>query len=164
MNASASSSSSGPAPQPASSQGGTAVRDLAAGGVTLASYAVLLLLGFVAGIVCSLAGAWLSWLWGGGGLGMLLAGAALVCFLAVLYAGCRVAGWAMGSRLGAGLPALGWVAAGITFTFLGDITLLASVFDQVFHLGAIAAVTFATLLTEPPRDTSSQSARPGSGR
>lgn len=132
--------------------------------VTVAGYAVLLLLGFTAGIVCSLASGWLSWLWGTGTWGMLLAGVALVVFLGALHAGCRAAGWAMGSRLGAGLPALGWVAAGLTFTFVGDIQLVASVFSGVFHVGAVVAVVFATLMSDPPGKAVTPASRPGSSR
>lgn len=116
--------------------------------------------------MCGLAGGWLSWLWGAGTLGMLLAGLGLVVFLALLFAGCRAAAWAMGSRLGAGLPALGWVAAGLTFTFYGDIELVGTIFNGVFHIGAIVAVTFATLLSDPPPDQSGSAAggRTGTAR
>ncbi|WP_148046421.1 hypothetical protein [Halostreptopolyspora alba] len=132
--------------------------------VTVAGYVVLLLLGFVAGIVCSLLGGWLSWFWGTGVRGMLLAGVALVVFLASLYAGCRTAGWAMGSRLGAGLPALGWVAAGLTLTFVDGIQLLATTFSGVFHIATIVAVILATLLSDPPGPTSTPASRAGSSR
>ncbi|WP_046471061.1 DUF6113 family protein [Allosalinactinospora lopnorensis] len=140
------------ASQGASAQGGQGPRGAAAAAVTVAGYTVLLVLGFAAGLVCGLAASWLSWLWGSGALGMALAGGALVVFLGLLYTGCRAAGWAMGSRLGAGLPAAGWVGAGLLLTGFapsGDVVMLATVVSYAFLLGGIAVVAGATVLSGP---------------
>ncbi|GAA3722664.1 hypothetical protein GCM10022205_02930 [Spinactinospora alkalitolerans] len=120
--------------------------------VGVAGYAVLLVLGFVAGIVCGLSASWLAWLWQVGPIGQALAVAALVLLLVLLFLGCRVAGWGMGSRLGAGLPAAGWAAAGFAIvghSSAGDVVMTAAAVNYGFLYGGITAVVLATVLTPP---------------
>ncbi|MFD0776337.1 DUF6113 family protein, partial [Streptomonospora algeriensis] len=75
-----------------------------------------------------------------------------LALLAALFAGCRGAGWGMGSRLGSGLPAVGWAAsvfALIAMTSGGDIVLTSTVVDYCYLFGGLTAVGIAVVLTEP---------------
>ncbi|QBI52571.1 hypothetical protein [Streptomonospora litoralis] len=120
--------------------------------VTGLGYAVLLVVGISVGLGGSVLAGWLSYLWQAGMAGQAVAAVALLGVVAVLFAGCRAAGWGMGSRLGAGLPALGWGAAVfslIAMTSGGDIVLTSTVIDYCYLFGGLAAVGIAVVLTEP---------------
>ncbi|MDA8369566.1 MAG: hypothetical protein M0026_06815 [Nocardiopsaceae bacterium] len=120
--------------------------------VAVLGHIVLLLLGFAAGIVCGVAAGWLSWLWAGGALGQAVSGLLLVLYLGVLFAGCRVAGWSMGSRLGAGLPAAGWIAGAFALAEVssaGDIVMTSSTITYAYLFGGMVTVVLATVLTRP---------------
>ncbi|RCV48329.1 hypothetical protein DEF23_25185 [Marinitenerispora sediminis] len=117
-----------------------------------AAYTVLTALGLVAGTVGGLASSWLSWLWLTGAAGQGAAAAALVLMLLALFAGCRAAGWGMGTRLGAGLPAGGWIAASfllVSWSSSGDVVLTAAAINYAFLFGGIAVAVLATALTAP---------------
>jgi hypothetical protein len=118
--------------------------------VAAAGYTVLPLLGLAVGVVGGPAAHWLSWLWLTGTPGRLLAGTGLAVGLVLLFAGCRAAGWGMGSRLGAGLFAVGWTAAALAlvgFTSGGDILLTNGGLDSAVLFGGVFAVALATVLT-----------------
>ncbi|MFC4560492.1 hypothetical protein ACFO4E_01345 [Nocardiopsis mangrovi] len=121
-------------------------------GVAIAAYVFLLPAGFAAGIVGGPAARWLTWLWNTGLGGQIVAGIAAAAVLAVLFTACRAAGFGTGSRLGAGLPAVGWTAASfalVTVSSGGDIMLTSNVMEQVYLFGGVFAVSMATVLTPP---------------
>ncbi|GAB3207739.1 DUF6113 family protein [Marinactinospora thermotolerans] len=120
--------------------------------IVMASYAALLVLGFVAGIVAGIAQGWLAWLSQTGTAGTVVAVSGLVAFLLLLFLACRLAGRELG-RPGAGFPAAGWVAASfalIGWSSGGDVVLTSATINYGFVFGGIAAVVVATVLT-PPR-------------
>ncbi|MFC3997161.1 hypothetical protein ACFOVU_14605 [Nocardiopsis sediminis] len=148
------SASSSIPPVPGEPPEGHAVRRIAVTerGVAIAANVVLLSAGFAAGIVGGPAARWLTWLWNTGLGGQVVAGAIAVAVLVLLFTACRVAGWGTGSRLGAGLPAVGWTAASfalVTLSSGGDIMLTANVMEQVYLFGGVFAVSMATVLTPP---------------
>ncbi|MDA0563027.1 hypothetical protein LG943_01550 [Streptomonospora sp. S1-112] len=131
-----------------------ALRRAAAPAVTALGYTFLTLLGVVAGLGGSVFAGWLSYLWAAGGAGQAVAAVTLVAVLVVMHAGCRAAGWGMGTRLGALLPALGWLAAVFSLVLVragGDIVLTSSVAAYGYLFGGIAAVGMAVVLTDPRR-------------
>ncbi|GAB3449223.1 hypothetical protein GCM10027570_23520 [Streptomonospora sediminis] len=147
-----------PAPQPTPalqpSPGARAQAAARAAGpvVTGLAYAVLLVTGTAVGLGGSVMAGWLSYLWRAGMAGQAAASVALLAVVAVLFAGCRAAGWGMGTRLGAGLPALGW--AGAVFSLIavtsgGDIVLSSTVIDYCYLFGGLTAVGLAVVLSEP---------------
>ncbi|CAM3934231.1 hypothetical protein GCM10009799_40310 [Nocardiopsis rhodophaea] len=140
-------SSDAPAPPHGS---GTASADLI---VSIIGHTVLLVVGFVVGMVGGLAAGWLSWLWAAGTSAQVAAAIAAAVVLVLLFAGCRAAGWGMGSRLGAILPAVGWTLAAFAYISLttgGSIVLTATAVDYVYLYGGLAALALAVVLT-PPR-------------
>ncbi|GAA1772628.1 MULTISPECIES: hypothetical protein [Streptomonospora] len=143
-----------PPPRPgAAAEGRTgAVERIADPVVTGLGYTVLLAAGAAVGFGGSVLAGWLSYLWVAGPAGQAVAAVALVAVLAALFAGCRGAGWGMGSRLGALLPALGWAAAVfslIAVTSGGDIVLTSTVIDYCYLFGGLTAVGIAAVVTEP---------------
>ncbi|MUL39811.1 hypothetical protein FZ103_01220 [Streptomonospora sp. PA3] len=142
-------------PPPAADQSrgrAEAARRIADPIVTGMAYAVLLALGVGVGFGGSVMAGWLSYLWKSGSAGQAAASVALVAVLAALFAGCRAAGWGMGSRLGSGLPAFGW--AGAVFTLIavnsgGDVVLTSTVIDYCYLFGGLTAVGIAVVMTEP---------------
>ncbi|MFB9801125.1 hypothetical protein [Streptomonospora salina] len=113
---------------------------------------MLLAAGVAAGLGGTVAAGWLSYLWRAGAAGQAVAAVALPVLLAVLFTGCRAAGWGMGSRLGAGLPAIGWggsVFALIAVTSGGDMVLTSTAIDYCYLFGGLTAVGVAVVLTEP---------------
>ncbi|MFC7326810.1 DUF6113 family protein [Marinactinospora rubrisoli] len=117
-----------------------------------AAYTLLAVLGVVAGTVCGLASSWLSWLWLTGPVGQGLAAGTLALVLLVLFAGCRAAGWGMGTRLGAGLPAAGWIAASfllVSWSSSGDVILTSAAINYAFLFGGMAVSVLATALSTP---------------
>ncbi|ASU82671.1 hypothetical protein CDO52_07610 [Nocardiopsis gilva YIM 90087] len=136
---------------PAQARGsGAAPADLI---VSIIGHTALLAVGFVVGMVGGLAAGWLSWLWAAGTSEQVAASVAAAVVLILLFAGCRAAGWGMGSRLGAVLPAVGWTLAAFAylgFTTGGSIVLTATAVDYVYLYGGLAALALAVVLT-PPR-------------
>lgn len=118
--------------------------------VSFLAYTALLVLGFAVGLVGGLAAGWLSWLWAAGTGARVAAAVAAGLALVLLYTGGRVAGWAMGSRLGAVMPAVGWTLAAFAYlvhTTGGSIVLTATAVDFVYLYGGLAALALAVVLT-----------------
>lgn len=116
----------------------------------VAAYTALTLSGVAVGIVGGAAAGWLSWLWLSGGWGRVLAVAALVLMLGALFAGCRAAGWGMGSRLGAALPALGWTVGSLLLvvgSMRGD-QIITSGLHLAYLYGSIIVLALATARTK----------------
>ncbi|MBV2362779.1 DUF6113 family protein [Streptomonospora nanhaiensis] len=131
-----------------------ALRRAAEPAVTALAYASLALLGAAVGLGGSVFAGWLAYLWAAGAAGQGVAAVTLVAVLGLMFAGCRAAGWGMGTRLGALLPALGWAAAVFSLVLVragGDIVLTSSVAAYGYLFGGIAAVGMAVVLTDPGR-------------
>ncbi len=118
--------SSSPPPEPADPAGWTAGR--------IVLYALLTVLGAVVG----LAGCFVQALWFPGGLVLALAGA-----LALFYGGRTLTG----TKLGAGLPAVGWFALLLVANSPrpeGDFLVAANLGSFVFLLGGLALAVICT--------------------
>jgi len=158
-----------PPPEPAAADPGAF--DLGLGRALAALTLVFLAaLGFVGGTVLGLYASWLSWLWLTGTVGQVLGLATVLLFLAVLFAGVRTIGWAVGAKWGPGAFAAGWILAGAVLTGYasgGDILLTSAVPNYLFLYGGVGAVILATVLTpEPAREVTTTAAgspgpRPG---
>ncbi|MDA2810000.1 hypothetical protein O4J56_05065 [Nocardiopsis sp. RSe5-2] len=108
----------------------------------------------VVGIVGGVLFAWVAWLWLSGPVGQVLAGAALLVWLCLMYAAVRTAGWATGSRAGAGVCAVGWALAQVALLLAGEsgdvFFLLSSAgISNAYLYGGVAVVTFAVVFTPP---------------
>jgi len=106
-----------------------------------AAYGMLLVLGVVMGVV------------GGFTHGLWLVGSipwAAVCWLLLLFGVCLGAGRLMGSRLGAGVVAGGWVLVSMVFSFklgAGDLVISGNPAGYVYLYGGIIAVVAALVLS-----------------
>lgn len=148
-----------PTPHPQSPPPGAAAESRAAAAARIADpvvtglgYAVLFAAGAAAGLGGTVMAGWLSYLWRAGMAGQAVAAVALLVLLAALFAGCRAAGWGMGSRLGSGLPAVGWagsVFALVSATSGGDVVLTSTAIDYCYLFGGLTAVGIAVVLTDP---------------
>lgn len=130
---------------------GTAALDRRLMGMLVALNVVFLAsLGLISGIVVGLCAGWTSWLWLTGRVGQLLSASAVLLFLAVLFAGTRMIGWAIGAKWGPGTFAGGWILSGVLLTGYvsgGDVVMTATVPTYLFLYGGVGAVILATVLT-----------------
>lgn len=125
-----------------------------ASAVDFVVYPALFCAAVVAGTVGGVLFGWLAWLWMSGPVGQVLSGAALLVWMCLLYAAVRAAGWATGSRVGAGVCAAGWTLAQAALLLAGEsgdvFFLLSSAgISNAYLYGGVAVVAFAVVFTPP---------------
>lgn len=111
----------------------------------------LFLAGTATGVVCGLAVAWFAWVEQTGTLGMVLAYAGAVSYLALLFLGCRLGAVGMDGRIGAFLPAAGWMLATLaiaSFNTGGDVVFGRQIVNYVVLYGGVFVVA-AAVVTAP---------------
>lgn len=112
------------------------------GAVTVAAYVVLVMLGLVMGVLGAFQHSWYV-------RPVPIPVAAPLC-VAVLFAVCRAAGWAMGARSAALAPAAGWLA--VTMVWLsdrpeGDVVIAGDLSGYIYLYGGLVAALVGVMLT-----------------
>jgi hypothetical protein len=108
--------------------------------LTLAAYAALAVLGFVVGVVESFSFSW--------ALGSFPLAAVLICALNLGLL--RLAGWGMGTKLGATAPAATWLVALAILairTTSGGLIVTGTLAGNIYLIGGMIAAIFAIGLT-----------------
>lgn len=108
--------------------------------LTLAAYAALAVLGFVVGVVESFSFSW--------SLGSFPLAAVLICALNLGLL--RLAGWGIGTKLGATVPAATWLVALVILsirTTSGGLIVTGTLAGTVYLIGGVIAAIFAIALT-----------------
>lgn len=131
--------------------------------VTGAAYGMLLVLGFLLGVLGSFEYSWCDVAAGGVRIPL---GAILIA-VGVAVA-CRLAGWGMRSRTGAAVPAVGWLVATYLLSVQrgeGDLVVTGTPAGYLYLFGGLILVTTAVVLTPlaRPGTPASRPPRPGRG-
>ncbi|WP_017556678.1 hypothetical protein [Nocardiopsis baichengensis] len=125
-----------------------------ASAVDFAVHPALFCASVVAGVVGGVLSGWLAWLWLSGPVGQVVAGAALLVVLCLLYLAVRAAGWATRSRIGAGVCAVGWTLAQVALLLAGEsgdvfFLLAAAGISNTYLYGGVVVMTLAVVFTPP---------------
>ncbi|MCY9785743.1 hypothetical protein KIK06_17795 [Nocardiopsis sp. EMB25] len=116
----------------------------------LGTLAVVAPLGAVVGLVSSLCAGWLTRYWEAGQPVPTIAVAALVVYVALLYAGCRLLAWGSGTPDAAMAFTIGFVLslfAVIGYTPGGDIVLTGHMIHNGYQLGSMLALAAAVVVS-----------------
>ncbi|WP_239647873.1 hypothetical protein [Nocardiopsis ganjiahuensis] len=130
----------------------------ASSAVTVLSFAVLLVTGLAVGVLSGFSMGWVSHYWDAGLAAQAAGVAALVAFVVLLYALCRLAGWGSRRQSGALAFALGYVAvmmAMLGYVTGGSILFPVKLVNYVFLFGSMIALAAGVVrsFVLPPRTT-----------
>ncbi|QVQ54062.1 hypothetical protein J4H86_10370 [Spiractinospora alimapuensis] len=117
----------------------------------IATGTLLFLAGAATGLVCGFTVAWFAWVEQTGTLGMVLAYAGAASYVVMLFVGCRLGAVGMDGRVGAFLPAAGWILATLavaTFNTGGDVVFGRQIVNYVVLYGGVFVVA-AAVITAP---------------
>lgn len=134
--------------------------------VTVLSFAVLLVGGLATGVLSGFAMGWVSHYWDLGLTGQAAGVVAVLVFLVLLYALCRLAGWGSRRQSGALGFAVGYVAVMLGmlgYLTGGNIVFSAKLVNYVFLFGSMAALAAGVMrsFVLPPRTPVAPAAEQG---
>ncbi|MFI6574573.1 hypothetical protein ACIBFB_02140 [Nocardiopsis sp. NPDC050513] len=118
--------------------------------VRLATLAAVAPLGAVVGFVSSVCAGWLTRYWEAGQPAQLIAVVALLVYVALLYAGCRLLVWGSGTPDAAMAFTTGFVVAlfvVIGYNPGGDVVLTGHMIHNAFQLGSMLALASAVVVS-----------------
>ena len=129
--------------------------------VTVLSFAVLLVAGLAVGVLSGFAMGWVSHYWDLGPAAQAAGVAAVLVYLVLLYALCRLAGWGSRRQSGALGFAIGYVAVMlgmIGYVTGGNVVFSAKLVNYVFLFGSMIALAAGVVrsFVLPPRATPQQ--------